>query len=289
MSSHRRFIVIWAISCTILCIGLVCALVIIANDSNRYIGELQSQIEQDRQQQQQLSEDLAQLQSQFDLLQAGQTQLGLDFATSSAPGSIHSFSQAALQDGIAGTITKPNIPGIDSGIETVWSALNVLKWAYTEDALSHKYVSSNDVSSVINSTNNIINALEHYPDRWPTDGGVITSYFGYRADPFTNETKYHSGVDIAVNTGTNVYACGAGKVYYAGYDEGGYGYFIMIDHGNGLVSLYGHLSKIKVSTGQTVSKGQIIGLSGSSGRSTGPHLHAELRLNGTRVTPKFNH
>lgn len=287
MTSNRRFFAIWALVSTIICLALTFILVLNTTKYDRQIHELEQQNSTNSDNISNLNQNISYLQDQLNLYQGAQNLFDLVFATTTNTSSIHSYSQAALQNGISGSLETPEIPGVDGTIETVWEALQVLRWAYSEDTLSHKYVSSTDINSVINGTTNIINTLAHYPDLWPTDGGYITSYFGYRADPFTGQTKYHSGVDIAVNTGTNVYASGAGKVYYTGYDEGGYGYYVMIDHGNGLITLYGHLSKIKVSTGQTVSKGQVIALSGSTGRSTGPHLHAELRINGVRSTPKF--
>lgn len=288
MSFSRKFFIFWSVFVTILSGFLFW---VILHNNNIYTASLEKLSQEKSDCEKYISEqshNIDSLNAELQLFRDAHAQLNLDFANTQGS-SIHSYAQTALQNGISGSVSEPNIPGAESGVETLWAALNVIKWAADENVLGHKYVSSNDINSVINGVNNIVNTLAHYPDQWPTDGGYITSYFGYRSDPFTGQTKYHNGVDIAVNTGTNVYSCGAGKIYYAGYDEGGYGYFIMVDHGNGLVSLYAHLSKIKVSTGQTVSKGQVIGLSGSTGRSTGPHLHVELRLNGSRITPKFPH
>lgn len=114
--------------------------------------------------------------------------------------------------------------------------------------------------------------------------GSITSEFGTRADPFTGEQKFHAGIDIGAAEGTPVGAAGAGEVSMAGW-YGGYGNAVMIDHGNGLQSLYGHLSAIMVSVGDLVTQLQTIGLVGSTGNSTGPHLHFELRQDGTPIDP----
>ncbi|MEL7661531.1 peptidoglycan DD-metalloendopeptidase family protein [Acetobacterium wieringae] len=114
--------------------------------------------------------------------------------------------------------------------------------------------------------------------------GSITSEFGTRADPFTGEQKFHAGIDIGAAEGTPVGAAGAGTVTMAGW-YGGYGNAVMIDHGNGLESLYGHLSAIMVSVGDLVTQLQTIGLVGSTGNSTGPHLHFELRQDGTPIDP----
>ena len=116
---------------------------------------------------------------------------------------------------------------------------------------------------------------------------VVTSEFGNRIDPFTGQRKGHNGMDLAVPTGTPIRAALPGTVTTAAYDQGGYGYYIMIDHGNGLTTLYGHNSQLLLQVGQTVEAGDIISLSGSTGRSTGPHLHFEVRVNGERTNPRY--
>lgn len=114
----------------------------------------------------------------------------------------------------------------------------------------------------------------------------VTSEFGYRSDPFTGQTKGHTGIDIAVPTGTPVCAALPGVVTTAAYNAGGYGYYVMVDHGNGMVTLYAHNSRLLVRVGETVEAGDVVSLSGSTGRSTGPHLHFEVRVNGQRVNPR---
>ncbi len=115
---------------------------------------------------------------------------------------------------------------------------------------------------------------------------VVTSEFGYRRDPFTGERRGHTGMDLAVPTGTSVRAALPGTVTVSTYNQGGYGYYVMIDHGNGLSTLYGHNSQLLARVGQTVEAGDVIALSGSTGRSTGPHLHFEVRINGERTNPR---
>ena len=114
--------------------------------------------------------------------------------------------------------------------------------------------------------------------------GRITSGFGYRYHPILHCRKMHTGVDIAAPIGTPIYAVGAGEVIWAGWRHG-YGNTVMIDHGGGVVTLYGHMSSIAVSAGQMVTKRQMIGRVGSTGMSTGPHCHYERRVNGTPVNP----
>lgn len=119
---------------------------------------------------------------------------------------------------------------------------------------------------------------------WPVSGGRITSSFGHRSAPTAGATTSHKGVDIGVSLGTSVVASCGGTVSFAGWN-GSYGYVIYIDHPDGRQTRYAHLSKVLVSKGTKVSQGQKIALSGNSGRSTGPHLHFEMRINGTPVNP----
>lgn len=118
---------------------------------------------------------------------------------------------------------------------------------------------------------------------WPIRGR-ITSPFGWRVHPIFGTRRFHSGIDIAADYGDNIKACDGGVIIYAGWMSG-YGYTVMINHGHGLVSLYGHNTEVLVRNGQRVNKGQVIAHAGSTGNSTGPHCHFEVRLNGEPVTP----
>ena len=122
---------------------------------------------------------------------------------------------------------------------------------------------------------------------WPVPCSTrITSRFGNRTDPFTGETRYHSGIDIDGygNEGGSIVAADGGTVTTATYSDG-YGNYIIIDHGNGYQTLYGHMSGLAVGAGQSVSKGQTIGYLGSTGRATGTHCHFEVFINGSRTDP----
>jgi murein DD-endopeptidase MepM/ murein hydrolase activator NlpD len=115
--------------------------------------------------------------------------------------------------------------------------------------------------------------------------GRISSNFGRRRSPFSGRTHLHRGIDVAVARKSRVSATADGFVAFAGY-KGGYGRTVIIDHGNGIETLYGHLSKITVKNGERVCREEKIGLVGSSGRSTGPHLHYEVRVNGKPKDPR---
>lgn len=118
---------------------------------------------------------------------------------------------------------------------------------------------------------------------WPTNGPIVSG-FGYRTHPVYGTTRFHAGVDIDGACGQAIFAAEKGTVLSAGYN-GGYGNATVIDHGDGLSTLYGHQSSIGVSTGQNVGRGQQIGLVGTTGLSTGCHLHFEVRVNGQPVDP----
>jgi murein DD-endopeptidase MepM/ murein hydrolase activator NlpD len=131
----------------------------------------------------------------------------------------------------------------------------------------------------------LTHAISSVPVRKPVDGDIDpASGFGVRVDPFTNSPAMHTGLDLHGETGDPVRATADGKVTAAGW-SGGYGRVVDIDHGNGLSTRYGHLSSIDVRVGQSIRTGQIIGRVGSTGRSTGPHLHYETRVRGGAVDP----
>ncbi len=122
------------------------------------------------------------------------------------------------------------------------------------------------------------------PHHWPTRGGWISSRFGIRADPFTGLPAPHKGVDIANAAGAPVLAAARGVVVFAGKMVD-FGYMVDVDHGHGFVTRYGHLSELKVRPGDIVEEGAMLGRVGSSGRSTGPHLHFEVHRYGQAIDP----
>lgn len=140
--------------------------------------------------------------------------------------------------------------------------------------------SLNEVQSVVVRR---IGQADHYPDLWPVRGR-ISSRFGYRRSPFGWGMEYHEGMDISAPYGAPIRAAASGVVVEAGRTSG-FGNTVKIDHGNGLITLYGHQSRVRVRAEQTVKKGQIIGYVGSSGLSTGAHLHFGVYEDGTPVDP----
>ena len=123
------------------------------------------------------------------------------------------------------------------------------------------------------------------PSDKPVKTGAFTSGYGVRSDPFQGRAALHAGIDLAGAVGTPIYATADGVITTAGYNSGGYGNLIKIDHGRGIETRYGHLSKMSVYAGQRVQRGQLIGRMGSTGRSTGSHLHYEVRIDGRAVNP----
>jgi len=125
---------------------------------------------------------------------------------------------------------------------------------------------------------------EIHPEGRPVSTGYISSGFGERVDPFTGSEEFHEGIDFAAPQGTPIRAVAAGIVTFAG-PRGGYGDMVQIDHGNGYSTRYGHAQKVLVHVGETVQRGDEVALLGSTGRSTGPHVHFEVLKNGHEVNP----
>jgi len=127
-------------------------------------------------------------------------------------------------------------------------------------------------------------ALASLPSRWPVRGAV-NSEFGGRQSPWNKRGEFHSGIDIGADRGTPVLAPAAGIVSFAG-THAEYGLTVIVDHGQDLRTIYGHLSKVSVASGQAIARGAALGLTGNSGRSSGPHLHYEILVNGRPVNPR---
>jgi len=140
-----------------------------------------------------------------------------------------------------------------------------------------------DLSQLIGNVDDRLKYLEAKPNLVPTNGR-ITSRYGWRNNPFGKGKEFHYGLDIANSYNTKIKASGKGVVTYAGYSSG-FGKVVIISHGYGYETLYGHNNKLYVKTGDKVEKGQVISAMGNTGRSTGPHVHFEVRYYGKRINP----
>ena len=141
-----------------------------------------------------------------------------------------------------------------------------------------------DLDNALDRLETVRGTAERLPLGNPAPGRDITSRFGNRMDPFLGRPALHTGIDFRAETGADVRATGAGTVSFAGY-SGGYGNMVEVDHGKGVTTRYGHLSQILVRTGEKIELSDVIGKAGSTGRSTGPHVHYEVRLNDEAVDP----
>ncbi len=157
------------------------------------------------------------------------------------------------------------------------------------DRLSRKvYVQSKSFDTVIEMAKNMEKMIACVPAIQPIaikDMTRISDYYGTRNDPFTGKPTMHNGMDFTGDIGAEIYATGDGKVIEAGYNLYGYGNRVIVDHGFGFKTIYAHLNKVDVQPGDRVKRGEVIGELGNTGRSTGPHLHYEIRKNNKPVNP----
>lgn len=159
--------------------------------------------------------------------------------------------------------------------------------AFNEETIDIRVQSDDLIDRYQNIILNMIRTTEQMqfiPTFWPADSTYITSEYGVRDDPFNKRVALHTGIDIRGYWGDPVYASANGKVTHTGY-KGGYGNTIKLDHDNGYETLYAHLRKSLVNMNQLVEKGELIGYIGSTGRSTGPHLHFEVMKNKEQINP----
>lgn len=147
-----------------------------------------------------------------------------------------------------------------------------------------KEMSESQIVKFKSIRDNLSDYLEYVPSYWPTESTYIASPFGMRWHPIYNDLREHTGIDLGGAYGDDIYAAGAGEVVFSRYDSG-YGYTVRIDHGDGLRTVYAHCSKLLVKEGETVEQGQLIAKIGSTGVSTGPHLHFEVRIDNVPVNP----
>ncbi|WP_337653538.1 M23 family metallopeptidase [Allisonella histaminiformans] len=208
-------------------------------------------------------------------------------------------TQNSLQNGQGGASTVPDVAAnaaednpVSSRVHTPGQLLNEM--VALDNKLNHQIKKMIDLRSaaMTNLAGTVMPAGlgistastgSVTPDIWPVSG-VVSSHFGFRVSPGGIGSTYHEGLDIASSYGNPVHATGNGRITQAGWVNG-YGYLVEIDHGNGIKTRYGHNSALLVSVGDQVVQGQTISLIGSTGNSTGPHCHYEVRVNGEAVDP----
>lgn len=170
----------------------------------------------------------------------------------------------------------------DDLVKSITSQVNTLTMR-----IAYQQKSYNDISEMVKNKEQLLAAI---PAIQPVSNKNLTriaSGFGYRIDPVYKVTKLHAGLDFAAPIGTPIYATANGTVTQADFNEGGYGNHVVINHGYGYETLYGHMVRIKARVGQKVKRGEVIGWVGSTGKSTGPHCHYEVHKNGTPVDPVY--
>lgn len=217
----------------------------------------------------QLAKKTNKLQDEMDKLNQLEQELRQITAIEPAPAAV---PEGAEHDGQGGPYVKPNIKNVDHALDELAKRMEQKRLSL--EALREKVKEQQQYIAYQNSLNACI------PSIWPSTG-EISSPYGLRWEG----TDFHPGIDIADDFGTPIVAAASGTVVEAGWNSGGYGNMVDIDHGNGILTRYGHAQAVVVSAGQYVEKGQIIAYMGSTGFSTGPHLHYEVQVNGQTVNP----
>lgn len=153
--------------------------------------------------------------------------------------------------------------------------------------INYQFASYSDIEKLIKNQGEKLASIPAIQPVSNRDLDRIASGFGMRIDPVYGTPKMHKGLDFTASQGTPIYATGNGVVTESGFSEGGYGNHVLINHGYGYETLYGHMVKVKAREGQRVKRGELIGWVGSSGKSTGPHCHYEVHVNGVEVDPVY--
>lgn len=153
--------------------------------------------------------------------------------------------------------------------------------------IKYQFSSYTAIEKLINNQDQKLASIPAIQPVSNKDLNRIASGFGMRIDPVYGTPKMHKGLDFTAPSGTPIYATGDGTVQQAGYNEGGYGNFVLINHGYGYQTLYGHMVRIKARNGQKITRGEVIGWVGSTGKSTGPHCHYEVHINNDAVDPVY--
>jgi len=194
--------------------------------------------------------------------------------------------QTIIEDDSTANRSKPNRPAV-GGSKFDYTNAELIASANLKDGIDLLKDRTAEMESELVSLEQVATQraarLRVTPNVWPVRG-AITSSFGVRADPFNGEAEVHRGVDIAALYNSQIQASADGRVLVAEF-KAGYGNLVVLDHGNGVTTRYGHMARLLVRLGQRVKKGDIIGLVGTTGRSTAPHLHYEVRMYDRPVNP----
>jgi len=167
-------------------------------------------------------------------------------------------------------------------LRSIQTSLNTLA-----NRIAAQKKSYNELTVLVNNKEKILAATPAIQPVSNQDLNRIASGFGYRIDPIYKTPKMHAGLDFSAPQGTPIYATADGRVATAGHSDGGYGNHVVINHGYGYETLYGHMVRIKARRGQAIKRGEIVGYVGSTGKSTGPHLHYEVHKNGRKLDPVY--
>jgi murein DD-endopeptidase MepM/ murein hydrolase activator NlpD len=217
------------------------------------------------------------LTGQIASLQSAVTELGVKASIDPATAKALDKLPGVLRNRAIGGTTEAAapLPLFPTGVNSLEDTFGIMR-----DLLQGMETRLNLVRQSVERRQALANAT---PSLWPVFGWLSGSY-GQRTDPFTGDAGFHRGLDISADRGQPVFATASGKVVTASY-AGDYGNLVVIDHGFGLTTRYGHLSSFKVRTGSRVARGDVIGLVGATGRATGPHLHYEVLANGQLLNP----
>ena len=189
-------------------------------------------------------------------------------------------SKLGVMAGVDAPPPDPSVGGTGGGTAADRSAPSVASFEQMSTRLNELTEKSRELTSVFDKQRSL---LATTPSVWPVRG-YLSAGFGNRDDPFTGLRDFHPGLDISAPLGTKILAPADGTVIFAGV-KGGYGNAVTVDHGRGIVTHYGHLDAFNVRVGQAVRRGSVLGFVGSTGRSTAPHLHYEVWLNGSNQNP----
>jgi murein DD-endopeptidase MepM/ murein hydrolase activator NlpD len=239
---------------------------------------LRAQNERLKDQYQQLDDQVKALQTQMSELEKRDNNVYRSiFEAKPIPDSIRANALEKQQE-----IAK--VEGMESGqlVNSIFNTINNLR-----SRMGIQKKSYDDLAGLINNKEKLLAATPAIQPVSNKDLSRIASGFGYRIDPIYKTRKFHPGLDFTAPQGTPIYATADGVVILAGFSEGGYGIHVVIDHGYGYETLYGHMVKVKCRAGQRVKRGDQIGYVGSTGKSTGPHCHYEVHKNGQKLDPVY--